>query len=80
MFPFSLCSPDEVTKSNQKLIYCAIFTYIMTKVKLEITTIRLTKAVKKKMDKIRQHPRETYESIIMRLLKSEQKLREIYKK
>lgn len=52
----------------------------MTKVKLEITTIRLTKAVKKKMDKIRQHPRETYESIIMRLLKSEQKLREIYKK
>jgi len=33
------------------------------------TTIKIGKETKKKLDKIKIHPRETYEDIILRLLK-----------
>jgi len=38
---------------------------------VETTTIRITEEVKKQLDKIKIHPRETYEDIIKRLLKDE---------
>ena len=36
--------------------------------KSEITTIKLTKTTKQRVDKLRVHKRETYEDILQRLL------------
>ncbi len=38
---------------------------------VETTTIRISKGLKKQLDKIKIHLRETYEDIIKRLLKNE---------
>lgn len=35
----------------------------------ETTTIRISQKLKAKLDKIKVHPRETYEEVIERLLK-----------
>ena len=40
---------------------------------MDITTIRLTKNIKKKLRKFEIHPRETYEDIIKRLIKEYEK-------
>lgn len=37
--------------------------------KEEITTIRVTKDLRKKLDKLKVHPRETYQQLIERLIK-----------
>jgi hypothetical protein len=34
----------------------------------EITTIRVSKKTKETLDKIKVHPRETYEQVILRLV------------
>lgn len=36
---------------------------------MEVTTIKLSKVLKQKLDEIKIHPRETYEEVIWRLLK-----------
>ena len=36
---------------------------------MNITTIKISQETKQKLDKIKIHPRETYEDIIVRLLK-----------
>ncbi len=38
---------------------------------VEVTTIKISKDVKDKMDKIKIHPRETYEDVVVRLMKNE---------
>jgi predicted transcriptional regulator len=39
----------------------------------EITTIKLDKKTKEKLDKLKMHPRETYEQVILRLIEKEGK-------
>ncbi len=36
---------------------------------MNITTIKISQETKRKLDKVKIHPRETYEDIIVRLLK-----------
>lgn len=36
---------------------------------MNITTIKISQETKRKLDKIKIHPRETYQDIIVRLLK-----------
>jgi len=37
------------------------------------TTIKVSESAKRKLDKIKLHPRETYEDVILRLLEETQK-------
>jgi len=37
------------------------------------TTIKISKIAKQKLDKVKIHPRETYEDVIIRLLKKVKK-------
>ena len=39
----------------------------------KITTIRIRKTTKKMLDKIKVHPRETYEEVILRLIRERKK-------
>jgi len=36
---------------------------------MNITTIKISQETKRKLDKVKIHPRETYEDIVVRLLK-----------
>jgi predicted CopG family antitoxin len=39
----------------------------------EMTTIKISRKTKEKLDKLKIHPRETYEQVILRLIEKEVK-------
>lgn len=40
---------------------------------MKVTTIKLSQEVKAKLDKLKVHPRETYEDVVKRLIGKKQK-------